>query len=78
MEIHPEEGVQKEEFPHSRKPSHRQVRGELWNLRWQHNQEGKKKKMQNRCLTATASGEVCQTLASPTSKQRLNMEVWAA
>ena len=34
--------------------------------------------MQNRCLTATASAEVSQTLASATSKQWLNMEVWAA
>ena len=44
MEIHPGEGDMKEaKFPHSRKCSHRWVCGEFWNLRWQHNQEGKKK-----------------------------------
>ena len=45
MEIHPGEGVVKEEkFPHSRKPSHRSVCGELWNLRGQHNQQRKEKR----------------------------------
>ena len=45
MEIHPGEGVVKEEkFPNTRKPSHQQVCGEFWNLRGQHNQEGEKKK----------------------------------
>ena len=40
----PVEGVVKEEkFPHSRKPSHRHVCGEIWNLRGQHDQEKKKK-----------------------------------
>ena len=34
----------KEKFPHSRKPSHWQVCGELWNLRGQHNRQEKKKK----------------------------------
>ena len=43
METHPGEGVMKEEkFPTSRKPSHSRVCGEFWNLRRQHNQEGKK------------------------------------
>ena len=38
------DGVVKEEkFPNTRKPSHRRVCGEFWNLRGQHNQEGKKK-----------------------------------
>ena len=32
-EVHPGEGVMKEKFPHNRKPSHRHVSGELWNLR---------------------------------------------
>ena len=42
MEIHPGEGVVKEEkFPNTRKPSHRQVCGEFWNLRGQHNREEK-------------------------------------
>ena len=45
METYPgEEAVKEETFPHSRKPSHRQVCGEFWNLRGQHNQEEKKKK----------------------------------
>ena len=45
METHPGEGVMKEEkFPNSRKPSHRHVCGEFWNLKGQHNQEEKKKK----------------------------------
>ena len=49
----PLEGVMKEEkFPHSRKPSHRWICGEFWNLRRQHNQE--ETNLQNTCLTATA------------------------
>ena len=43
-ETHPGVGVVKEEkVPNSRKPSHRQVCGEFWNLRGKHNQEEKKK-----------------------------------
>ena len=38
----------------------------------------KKKNPQNRCLTATASGEAAQTLASTTSKQGPDREAWAA
>ena len=67
METHPREGVMKEEmFPNTRKPFHQWVCGEFWNLRQQHNREGEKKKntSQIRCLTATSSGEVGQTLAS--------------
>ena len=42
MEIHLGKGVLKEEkFPNSRKLSHWQVCGELWNLRGQHNWEEK-------------------------------------
>ena len=42
METYPGKGVVKEEeFPHSRKPSHRQVCEEFWNLRRQHNWEKK-------------------------------------
>ena len=41
-EIHPGEGVlKKENFPNTRKPPHRQVCGEFWNLRGQHSQEEK-------------------------------------
>ena len=43
METYPREGVVKEKFPNTRKPSHQWVCGEFWNLREQHNQEEKKK-----------------------------------
>ena len=69
------------EFPNTRKPSHQLVCGELWNLRGQHNQEGKKQKQknpQNAHLTATPSGEVVQTLAFTTIDWRLNRKAWVA
>ena len=80
METRPGEGVVKEEkFPHHRKPSHRHVCGEFWNLRGNITGRGrKKKKTQNTCLTATASGEVAQRLLSATSKRGLGREVQAA
>ena len=79
METRPGEGAVKEEkFPNSRKPSHRWVCGEFWNLRRQHNWEEKKQNPQNRCLTATASGEVAQMLTSATSERGLDREVWVA
>ena len=79
METHPKEGVMKEEkFPNTRKPSHQWVCGEFWNLRQQHNQEGEKKNSQIRCLTATSSREVAQTLASATSEWALNRETQVA
>ena len=67
----------KEKFPNSRKPSHRQVCGEFWNLRGQHN-PGAGGNTQNRCLTATPGREVAQTFVSTTSKQGLNKEARAA
>ena len=68
MEIHPRKGVLKEEkFPNTRKHSHQQVCGEFWNLRGQHNWEGKKKNPQITHLTTTASGEVAQKLVSTSS-----------
>ena len=74
----PGEGVvQEEKFPHSRKSSHRQVCGEFWNLRWQHNQEDTHTHMQNMHLTAAASGEVAQILESTTNKCRLDREAQA-
>ena len=64
----PVEGVVKEKFPHSRKPSHRHVCGEIWNLRGQHDQEKKKKKQKKTIEYAlTASREVSQMLMSATS-----------
>ena len=45
MEMHPRKGALIEEkFPNIRKPSHQFVCGEFWNLRGQHNREGKKTK----------------------------------
>ena len=70
--------MKEEKLPHSRKPSHRWVCGEFWNLRGQHNWEEKKQNPQNRCLTATASGEVAQMLTSATSERGLDREVWVA
>jgi len=50
METHPEQGVMKEEkIPNTRKPSHWGVCGEFWNLRRQHNQEGKKRRTWTEC-----------------------------
>ena len=70
----------KEKFPNSRKPSNRRVCGEFWNLRGQHNQEGKKKinkTPQITCLTATPR-EVAQMPVSGTSKWGLNREILVA
>ena len=78
METYPMEGVVKEEkFPNTKKPSHLQVCGEFWNLRGQHNQEGKKKNTEYtpNCNSQQRSS---QTLASATREQRLNREVWVA
>ena len=70
--------MKEEKFPHSRKPSHRWICEEFWNLRGQHNWEKKKKKKQNTCLTTTASGELAQKLTTVTSEQGLGREVQAA
>ena len=70
--------MQEEKFPHSRKSSHRQVCGEFWNLRGQHNQEDTHTHTQNMHLTAAASGEVAQILASTTNKCGLDREAQAA
>ena len=66
--------MKEEKFPHSQKPSHKLICGEFWNLRGQHNQDKEKEKPQNTHLTATASGEVAQTLPSVTSKLGLGRE----
>ena len=80
METHPREGVVKEKFPNTRKPSHRQVCGEFWDLRGQHNWEEKINKLNPQItrLIATPSGEVAQTLVSATSKWGLNREAPAS
>ena len=78
METHTREGVMKK-FPNFRKPFYQRACGEFWNLRVQHNREGKKKKNpQNRRLPTTPSGEVAQTLASATSERGLNREAQIA
>ena len=71
------EGIVKEKFPNTKKPSHQQIFGEFWNLRGQRKWE-EKQKTQNTRLTTTLSGEVAQTLASATSEQGLTMEVQVA
>ena len=79
METRPGEGVVKEKFPNTRKPSHQRVCGEFWNLRGQLNREGKiNKSPQITCLTVTPSGEAAQMLAFATSKRGLGREMWAA
>ena len=65
METHPGEGVAKEEkFPNSRKPSHRWVSGEFWNLRGQHNQEKEKK----RKPTEYTPNHNCQQKSTPDAR----------
>ena len=77
METHPGEGVIKEKFPNTRKPSYRWVCGEFWNLRG-HITGRKKQNPQITRLTAAPSGEVAQRLVFTTSKPGLNREVWTA
>ena len=47
METHPGEGVMKEMFPNSNKPSHWRICGEFWNLKGENNWEKKKTNPQN-------------------------------
>ena len=70
--------MKEEKFPNTRKPSHWRVCGEFWNLRGQHNQEGKKKNTQIMHLIAFPRGEVAQTLVATSSERGLNMEARAA
>jgi len=54
IETHPGKGVvKKEKFPYNRKPSHRQVSGQLWHLRGQHNINFKKATECNVVLIST-------------------------
>ena len=62
--------MKEEKFPHTRKPSHRRVCGEFWNLRGQHNWEENKQKnptddMPNRNSQQKSSPDahVCQQRA---------------
>ena len=67
----------KEKFPNSRKPSPRQVCGEFWSLRGQHN-PGPGGNTQSRCLTASVNRGAAQMLASATSERRPGREAWVA
>ena len=71
----------KEKFPNTKKPSHRHVCGEFWNLpTGEGNITGREKKKtpQTTHLTATPSGEVAQTRATAISERGLNTEARAA
>ena len=69
-ETHPTEGVLKEKFPYSKKPSHRRVCGELGISEGNVTGRRKKKKNpQNMHLTASASREVAQMLKSATESR---------
>ena len=62
METHPREGAVKEEkFPHNRKPCHRHVYEEFWNLRGQHHWEEK----QTKKPTEYAPNHNCQQRSGP-------------
>ena len=65
--------MKEEKFPNTRKPSHQWVCGEFWNLRRQHNREGRKtnkhKAYRIYPLTTTPRGEIVQTLLSATSER---------
>ena len=61
----PGEGIVKM-FPHNRKPSHRQVCGEFWNLRGQHNQE--KNKQTNWKPKEYMSNHTCKWRSSPDAR----------
>ena len=64
-ETHPGEGVVKVNFPSTRKPSHRQVFEEFWNLRGKHNLEGKKIKIKKIKPTEYMPNCKCQWRNSP-------------
>ena len=74
----PGEGFMEQKFPSTGKPSHWWVCGEFWNLREQHNWEGKKKNPQSTVLTTTPSRKVAQTFVSVISECGLNREARVA
>ena len=78
METHPGQGVMKEEKETVGNPLTGGSVGSFGISEGTTTGRGKKQNPQNRCLTATASGEVAQTLTSTTSERGLDREVWAA
>ena len=74
--------MKEEKFPNTRKPSHWRVCGEFWNLRGQHNWEGKKLKKKKLKPTEYTPNRNYQGRSSPdarvpTSKRGLNREACA-
>ena len=75
-ETSPGEGVvQEEKFPHSRKSSHRQVCGEFWNLRGQHNQEDTHTHTHTHTHTEYAPNRSFQWKSSPDTRIHYQ-QVW--
>ena len=74
--------MKEEKFPNTRKPSHRWVCGEFWNLRGQHNKKETNKQTnqppQILCLNTTPSTEVALMLACTNCTQGLSKEARAA
>ena len=71
--------MKEEKFLNCRKPSHRHVCEEFWNLREHHNPEkNKQTNTQNRGLTTSASREVTQKLTSAASEQAVGRKVRVA
>jgi len=71
METHPAEEVMKEEkFPNTRKPSHRQVCGEFWNLTGQHNPKEKK----NTDYAHNRNSQRSSSPDAPICRQRMGAE----
>ena len=60
------EAVKEEKFTNSRKPCHRRVCGEFWNLRGQHNLE----KNKNKKHTEYLPNRNCQQRSSPDASVR--------
>ena len=67
--------VKKEKFPHSRRPSHSEVSGDLRNRKRKHNWENSPQKP---CWMAITSWEAAYMSTSTWSKWGLDVEVWAA
>ena len=78
-EIHPGQGVVKEMFSHTRKPSHKQVSREFWNFRGKHNLKKKKKNHDRICTKWQLQTEkqLTHSCLSAGSKWRLDAEVQA-